>query len=133
MNVIWVWELGCAGLPFLVSDSSGLQILSGGVYNMTIWSFWGHKNIIWLPHEVNFCLLLLVVVVAVVVVVEVVVVVVVIVVVVVDSVDVVLGHMCYHKKCLGASLKIDWVMVILVLWKIMSPLRQIRLPCVYSG
>ena len=31
--------VGCAGLPFLVSDSSGLQILSGGVYNMTIWSF----------------------------------------------------------------------------------------------
>ena len=35
------------------------------------------------------------------------VVVVVVVVVVVDSVDVVLGHMCYHKKFLGASLKID--------------------------
>ena len=80
---------------------------------MTILSFWGHKNIIWLPHEVNFCLLLLVLVVAVVVVVEVVVVVVVV--VVVDSVDVVLGHMYYHKKFLGASLKIDWVMVVLVL------------------
>ena len=42
-----------------------------------------------------------------VVVVEVVIVVIVVLVVAVDSVDVVLGHMCYHKKFLGASLKID--------------------------
>ena len=55
------------------------------------------------PQEI---VVVVVVVVAVVVVVEVVVVVVVVA-VVVDSVDVVLGHMSYHKKFLGASLKID--------------------------
>ena len=36
--------LGCAVSPFLASESSGLQILSGGTYIMTKFSFWAHKN-----------------------------------------------------------------------------------------
>ena len=41
---MWDWALGCVGFPFLASESSGLEIFSGGTYNKTICSIWAHKN-----------------------------------------------------------------------------------------
>ena len=41
---LMAWSVGCAGFPFWTSESSGLEIFSGGTYIMTKSSLKAHKN-----------------------------------------------------------------------------------------